>query len=145
MSSVLFHRKRNLTINYWLFKHVSGSAYKIINARAYHHGTMLIDSRIDQLRDVLHNTKDTMVGRSVASVRSPVRNLSAVNPAVTHEQFCNAIVEAFVEQYSVNDKVVHIGEEDLKAQKYAAERAFVENSIIELEVSCNSHILNKLY
>ena len=37
--------------------HVSGSAYKIVNKRAYHHGTMLIDAKLDQLGEVLHNTK----------------------------------------------------------------------------------------
>lgn len=115
-------------------KHVSGSAYKIINARAYHHGTMLIDSRIDQLRDVLHNNKNTMIGRSVASVRSPVRNLSEVKPGIMHDDFCDAIVQAFVEQYGVENKVIHIGEEDLDGQEYSAERDYVQKSMAELEV-----------
>jgi len=112
---------------------VSGSAYKIINARAYHHGTMLINSRIDQLRDVLHNNKNTMIGRSVASVRSPVRNLSEVKSGITHDDFCEAIIEAFVEQYGVENKVVRIGEEDLEGQEYSVERNFVEKSMAELE------------
>src|SRR5271170_7513195 len=115
-------------------KHVSGSAYKIINARVYHHGTMLIDSRIDQLRDVLHNNKKTMIGRSVASVRSPVRNLSEVKPGITHEDFCDAIIQAFVEQSGVENKVLHIGEEDLDGQEYSVERDHIEKSIAELEV-----------
>ena len=32
---------------------VSGSAYKIVNNRAYHHGTMLISSRLDTLGELL--------------------------------------------------------------------------------------------
>ncbi|KAI8849079.1 hypothetical protein BC829DRAFT_472928 [Chytridium lagenaria] len=33
-------------------KKVSGSAYKVVNARAYHHGTMLIDTEIGELNGV---------------------------------------------------------------------------------------------
>lgn len=95
---------------------------------------MLIDSRIDQLRDVLHNNKNTMIGRSVASVRSPVRNLSEVKPGVTHDDFCDTIAQAFVERYGVENKVLHIGEEDLYAQEYSVERDYVEKSMAELEV-----------
>lgn len=36
--------------------HVSGSAYKIIQHRAYHHGTMLISSSLDQLGRALKSS-----------------------------------------------------------------------------------------
>ena len=39
------------------FQYVSGSAYKIVNNRAYHHGTMLISTRLDLLGDVLRVNK----------------------------------------------------------------------------------------
>ena len=38
-------------------QHISGSAYKIVNKRAYHHGTMLISTRLDHLGDVLRPEK----------------------------------------------------------------------------------------
>lgn len=37
--------------------YVSGSAYKIVNNRAYHHGTMLISTELDTLGDLLHTNK----------------------------------------------------------------------------------------
>lgn len=37
--------------------HVSGSAYKIVNTRAYHHGTMLISTRLADLGDILRTNK----------------------------------------------------------------------------------------
>lgn len=36
---------------------VSGSAYKIAGTRAYHHGTMLIATRLDALGEALRNDK----------------------------------------------------------------------------------------
>ena len=47
--------------------HVSGSAYKIVNNRAYHHGTMLISSQLETLGKLLHSNK---VSRSVPSSQS---------------------------------------------------------------------------
>lgn len=37
--------------------YVSGSAYKIVNKRAYHHGTMLISSELGTLGKLLHSNK----------------------------------------------------------------------------------------
>ncbi|KAH9002269.1 Lipoyltransferase and lipoate-protein ligase [Lactarius hatsudake] len=79
--------------------HVSGSAYKIVKDRAYHHGTMLISSQLGTLGDVLHVSKDSMMTRGVASVRSPVKNLREFSPTVTHGTFVKAMVQAFREEY----------------------------------------------
>jgi lipoate-protein ligase A len=38
-------------------QYVSGSAYKIVNKRAYHHGTMLISSNLKMLGDLLSTDK----------------------------------------------------------------------------------------
>lgn len=37
--------------------YVSGSAFKLVNKRAYHHGTMLIDAQLGNLRGVLGSKK----------------------------------------------------------------------------------------
>ncbi|KAF8827262.1 hypothetical protein HHX47_DHR5000534 [Lentinula edodes] len=82
---------------------VSGSAYKIVSQRAYHHGTMLISTQLNTLGDLLHNTKDTMETKGVASVRSPVRNLQQFNRGVTHEAFVDAVVHEFSKEYGIRN------------------------------------------
>ncbi|KLO15929.1 hypothetical protein SCHPADRAFT_870566, partial [Schizopora paradoxa] len=79
------------------------SAYKIANRRAYHHGTMLISTDLSALGDVLHTTKETMVTKGVASVRSPVRNLHDFGAKVTHKDFVDAVVESFQSEYQLTD------------------------------------------
>ena len=37
--------------------YVSGSAYKIVKDRAYHHGTMLISTKLDTLGELLRSNK----------------------------------------------------------------------------------------
>ena len=48
--------------------YVSGSAYKIVNNRAYHHGTMLISTRLDLLGDLLR-VEGVSCWRGCCSVR----------------------------------------------------------------------------
>src|SRR5438270_9636939 len=48
---------------------VSGSAYKIINARAYHHGTMLIDTDVGMLKGALDCARSGKVGWNGMLVR----------------------------------------------------------------------------
>ncbi|EKM59482.1 uncharacterized protein PHACADRAFT_137307 [Phanerochaete carnosa HHB-10118-sp] len=101
------------------FRYVSGSAYKIISNRAYHHGTMLISTRLSTLGDVLRVNKPTLETKGVASVRSPVRNLQQYNSEVTHEGFVQAIIDAFREHYSIQEEACVIEEtEEAKAISY---------------------------
>ncbi|KAG8768929.1 Biotin/lipoate A/B protein ligase, partial [Serendipita sp. 398] len=76
---------------------------------------------------------ETMVGRSVASVRSPVRNIVEFKPDVTHESFSKALCAAFCEKFGAEIKVVEIGEEIMEKNAFAAERDFIEKSATELE------------
>ncbi|KAG5635935.1 hypothetical protein H0H81_009620 [Sphagnurus paluster] len=99
--------------------HVSGSAYKIVNKRAYHHGTMLISSRLDTLGDLLRTNKDTMVTKGVASVRSPVRNLQHFRRDVTHDTFTSAVVNEFQREYGISASPQFIEETgDIKNVEY---------------------------
>lgn len=58
--SSLSHRVGFVCLSLLIFlfdSHLSGSAYKIVNNRAYHHGTMLISTQLDALTGLLHTTK----------------------------------------------------------------------------------------
>ncbi|KAJ3715921.1 hypothetical protein DFJ43DRAFT_1007113 [Lentinula guzmanii] len=102
------------------------SAYKIVSQRAYHHGTMLISTQLDTLGDLLHNTKDTMETKGVASVRSPVRNLQQFKPTVTHEAFVDAVIHEFREEYEVRAVNDIIGEDNCKDIEY------IQDGMLEL-------------
>lgn len=79
-------------------KKVSGSAYKISKGKSYHHGTMLLNSKLDVLRSLL-NTKDRegvveFRCNSVPSVPAPVTNIE-----VDNEDFIDAVSEGFIDTY----------------------------------------------
>ena len=51
--------------------YVSGSAYKIVKDRAYHHGTMLISTQLDTLGELLRSNKVRAVYAPLASSARP--------------------------------------------------------------------------
>ncbi|RKP07931.1 hypothetical protein THASP1DRAFT_9234, partial [Thamnocephalis sphaerospora] len=89
------------------FRHVSGSAFKLVAKRAYHHGTMLIDTDLVGLGQYLHSEKTGLVTKGVASVRSPVTNLRAYSYTVDHLSFCEAVRAEFLRAYAGERGAVH--------------------------------------
>lgn len=81
-------------------KKISGSAYKLVSQRAYHHGTMLIDTDLDTLRNALKVTKPGMVTKGVASVPSPVTRLREHSYTVSHMDFCEAVMTEFAVEHN---------------------------------------------
>ncbi|EJD48370.1 Lipoyltransferase and lipoate-protein ligase [Auricularia subglabra TFB-10046 SS5] len=84
---------------------VSGSAYKIAGKRAYHHGTMLLESALEDLGEVLRNDKARLVTKGVESVRAPVTKLHLWNRNATHDNFVNAMVQSFNEEFDTHAEV----------------------------------------
>lgn len=68
---------------------VSGSAFKNIKERSFHHCTLLINSNLDHLQNYLYGK--SIKGHGVESVKSPVLNLHQLNPELTPESFMDHI------------------------------------------------------
>jgi len=85
-------------------KHVSGSAYKIVSKRAYHHGTMLISTKLDHLGNMLRPEEKNIITKGVSSIRSPVCNLDQFDATITHEEFTSAVVQEFRKEYQIETK-----------------------------------------
>lgn len=82
-----------------LERKISGSAYKIIPKRAYHHGTMLLSANLSDLGSALRPMRADMDSKGVASVSSPVINLVEAFPSrkshLTHDAFCQSVLSEF--------------------------------------------------
>ncbi|KAI8614420.1 hypothetical protein BC830DRAFT_1169459 [Chytriomyces sp. MP71] len=80
---------------------VSGSAFKVVQERAYAHGTMLISSDLGDLGvQIKSPRKGKLVGRGVESFPSKVTRLIDHSYTVTHTDFCRAVAEAFGREYN---------------------------------------------
>ncbi|EIW69568.1 hypothetical protein TREMEDRAFT_30736, partial [Tremella mesenterica DSM 1558] len=99
---------------------VSGSAYKIIQHRAYHHGTMLISSDTSLLGKALKSSSPDMETKGIPSYRSPVTTLSKYSSQpITHENFVSAVIEEFEDVYGSGENmaVKEIREEEVVEKK----------------------------
>ncbi|GAA5914253.1 hypothetical protein JCM6882_003666 [Rhodosporidiobolus microsporus] len=100
---------------------VSGSAFKLVNKRAYHHGTMLIDAKLGDLRGVLGGKKDSMVTKGVASVPSPVRNLREWSTEIEHEKFVEVVAREFAKRYGGSGEIKRVDESEVEKNDYVRE------------------------
>lgn len=92
-------------------KKVSGSAYKIARGKSYHHGTMLLNLRLDILRQLLHRDESKLgfihTAAAVASVKSLVTNLN-----VNSVDFIESVTKEFQDLYGVPEKQLEESDQD---------------------------------
>ena len=62
---------------------ISGSAFRESKDRAFHHFTLLVNSKLDALKAALHSPLDIINAKGVNSVRSPVCNLTQLQSTIT--------------------------------------------------------------
>lgn len=80
-------------------KKISGSAYRLSGEKAYHHGTLLINTDLDRLAKYLSAGSSISAAKGTRSVPSKVTNLSAFVPGVQAEQIIEAITAKFSVSY----------------------------------------------
>ena len=82
---------------------VSGSAYKLSKGKSYHHGTMLLNLKLDVLSKLLTRDErklgivDSMA--SINSVKSKVINLE-----LDHQKFIDLVSDGFSKNYGMVEK-----------------------------------------
>ncbi|TGZ84218.1 hypothetical protein EX30DRAFT_357774 [Ascodesmis nigricans] len=104
---------------------VSGSAYKLTRLRSYHHGTMLLDTDLRNVRTMLKSPiKDITRARGVASVPSPVENVG-----VPVKEFVDAVMDEFCVLYGDGAREMGVAE---VAEEEAMEIPEVRKGVEEL-------------
>ena len=77
----------------------SGNAFYRKGKRCYHHGTVLVDVKMDALSKYLAASREKLASKGVSSVRSRVVNLSELNRDVTTGAMRASLIEAFGAAY----------------------------------------------
>ncbi|CCG24445.1 Aim22 protein [Candida orthopsilosis Co 90-125] len=81
---------------------ISGSAYKLSRGKSYHHGTMLLNSDLNRLKQVLHRDV-TVLGiidttKTIDSVKAKVTNLQ-----IPKEGFVDLVSNGFKFEYGISN------------------------------------------
>lgn len=81
---------------------VSGNAYLSKDGVSLHHGTLLIDTNIDKMEDLLKVNTEKFAAKGIRSVRSRVKNLNEFMPSLMVEDYKKALQGSFLEYYAGN-------------------------------------------
>ena len=95
-------------------KKVSGSAFKMTADRAFHHGTLLIDTDLGRLSGYLNPDKKKLEAKGITSVKSRVANLTEFRADLDHDALSGAIIDEFFTEYGASCPVEELTYETLK-------------------------------
>lgn len=80
---------------------ISGSAFKQKKDSSFHHGTLLIDSKLDTLNGLLKSKHNITKTKSISSVSSPVINLKDLRDDLTVNMFEQKILEVVYRKFDL--------------------------------------------
>lgn len=89
-------------------KKFSGNAFCFRENNALHHGTILIGADKEKMSHYLNVSQDKIKSKGMTSVKSRVTNLADIIPDLTVEDVKEAIIEAFIKEYSIDSQVPRI-------------------------------------
>lgn len=92
-------------------KKISGSAFKKSRLSHIHHGTLLIDSNLSQLRELLQKTNKIIESKSIPSRPHSVTNLKELNSIISTKDIIHEIIKS-VSKNSEIEKVFEIDPQD---------------------------------
>lgn len=92
----------------------SGSAYREKKDRAFHHGTLLLNTDLTRLGNYLTPNPKKLQAKGKESVRARVANLTEVSAGINHDQIVPAMVKAFENFYAGKADVEALTMESLK-------------------------------
>ncbi|MFP4266850.1 MAG: lipoate--protein ligase [Spirochaetaceae bacterium] len=93
---------------------ISGSAFKLTQDRAFHHGTLLIRADLSRVPKYLTPDSKKLVSKGIKSVKSRVANLSEYNEKIDHENLSEAVIEEFFKTYGQRCEPEILDHETLK-------------------------------
>ncbi len=93
---------------------ISGSAFREMPDRAFHHGTILINANLGELAEYLTPSQKKLIAKGTTSVRSRVANISEFNEGLVHNLVVNAVIDEFFTEHGCQKKIETLNHNNLK-------------------------------
>lgn len=87
-------------------KKFSGNAFYHSAGKAYHHGTLLLNTNSEKLARYLTPNAEKLKAKGVKSVKSRTVNLCDIVPELTAEKMQNAIIEAAEKEFGLTAEIM---------------------------------------
>lgn len=83
---------------------ISGTASKLGRPNSYHHCTLLVDVDKRKLSEALHRFDKGIETNATASVPSPVKNLSDINPSINTHRLISSVGWEFMRRTAISQQ-----------------------------------------
>lgn len=93
----------------------SGNAFYHSQGHAYHHGTLLVSSDLNELSRYLTPSKAKLEAKGVSSVRSRVANLQEFAPELTCEKMGKYMETAFCQVYGLTPEYITLQQSEIES------------------------------
>lgn len=100
---------------------ISGNAFREKQDRAFHHGTLLLNTDLKRLEDYLYIDHSNIDGKGVNSIRSSVINLQTINHSLSYDLLSQTMAEEFSVFYGSRMNAEYIDEASLRNQDFFLE------------------------
>ncbi len=94
---------------------VSGAAFRETRDRAFHHGTLLLNTDLDCLAQYLTPHPKKLQSKGRASVRARVMNLNEINQEINYPTLAEVLIAEFKRTYQCDCEVVTLDPKSLQA------------------------------
>jgi lipoate-protein ligase A len=102
-------------------KKISGAAFRITPDLSIHHGTMLLDVNLSDMVSALTVDRQKLTAKGVESVKSRVMNLVDVARDITHEKFCDSLMDSYKKVFG-NCELIRVNAADVLSDDSVNER-----------------------
>ncbi|XP_013413155.1 lipoyltransferase 1, mitochondrial isoform X2 [Lingula anatina] len=91
---------------------VSGTAAKLGRKSAYHHFTLLYNTNLDRVHQLLHIHKADINSTATDSVKSSVQNLCCVEPSIDFESLTEAVAREYLHNAQQQENITELDPTD---------------------------------
>jgi len=99
-------------------KKFSGNAFCGNGKNRMHHGTLLINSDLDNLQNYLNVDPKKINSKGIDSVKSRVCNLSDLSPSISTKTMISSLIKEYGKMYGKVDEYVFVNECKVQLEKY---------------------------
>jgi len=131
--------KSNLTVNGLKF---SGNAAHVFKNRSIHHGTLLFDADLKQIKNYLRPESTHIQSRAVSSIRAIVTNLKPLLAGMDAKHFRDELQKAVIQHFG-DDGILELSADELQQIQKLSETKY-KNSEWNFGYSPDYSVENKL-
>ena len=123
-------------------KKISGNAFLNTKKSSLHHGTLLINSNIENISRYLSPNLSKLQSKGIKSVESRITNLTRFTPNLTCEDMCSHLIKAAEEIYNLkSEKILNTSLKEIeKLKNIYSSKEYIYGALIPYTITFSKRL-----